>query len=77
MLKIKAKTIKEFLDIVKNNKHCTIVINEKLNKELGSLYMNPKIDFTQEQKELFFEIHKSFDLIRNNNITLVVDNVED
>ena len=70
MLKIKANTIKEFLDVVKNNKNCTIVINEKLNKELGSLYMNPKIDFTHEQKELFFEIHKCFDLIRNNHITL-------
>ena len=73
MLKIKAETIKEFLDIVKNNKHCTVFINEKLNKELGSLYMNPKIDFTHEQKELFFEVHKCFDVIRNNNIELVVE----
>lgn len=73
MLKIKAETIKEFLDVVKNNKNCTIVINEKLNKELGSLCMNPKIDFTHEQKELFFEIHKCFDVIRNNNIKLVVE----
>lgn len=74
---MKAKTIKEFLDFVKNNKNCTVVISQKLNQEMGSMYMNPKIDFTREQTKLFFEIHKSFDLIRNNNITLVVEDVED
>ena len=73
MLKIKAETIKEFLDIVKNNKNCTVVISRELNQEMGSMYMNPKIDFTHEQKELFFEIHKCFDVIINNNITLVVE----
>lgn len=70
---MKAKTIKEFLDVIKNNKNCTVVISRELNQEMGSMYMNPKIDFTREQIELFFEIHKSFDLIRNNNITLVVE----
>lgn len=73
MLKMKAKTIKEFLDVIKNNKNCTVVISRELNQEMGSMYMNPKIDFTHEQKELFFEIHKCFDVIRNNNITLVVE----
>ena len=74
---MEAKTIKEFLDVIKNNKNCTVVISRELNQEMGSMYMNPKIDFTREQIELFFEIHKSFDLIRNNNITLVVEDEQD